>query len=114
MIDRVAADARLAVPDAVFAPSRVVVRAALLRLRVEDVAGFDLRSLNAYRWHPQAARVDLRRKPTRVSLEPFVACEVDLAERFRRRPRGSATSDRDDDEFEVPRRGNTTRRFAFP
>ena len=54
-IDRVA-DARLAVPDAVFAPSRVVVRAALLRLRVEDVAGFDLRSLNAYRWHPQAAK----------------------------------------------------------
>ena len=99
-IDRVA-DARLAVPDAVFAPSRVVVRAALLRLRVEDVAGFDLRSLNAYRWHPQAARVDLRREPTRAFLsEPFVACEVDLAERFRQRLRGSATSDRDDDDDE--------------
>ena len=84
-IDRVA-DAGLAVPDAVFAPSRVVVRAALLRLRVEDVAGFDLRSLNAYRWHPQAAKVDLRREPNRAFLsEPFVACEVDLAERFRRR-----------------------------
>ena len=111
------ADARLAVPDAVCAPSRVVVRAALLRLRVEDVAGFDLRSLNAYRWHPQAARVDLRREPTRAFLsEPFVAARWTSPRGSAKDARGSATSDRDDDddEFEVPRRGNTTRRFAFP
>jgi hypothetical protein len=33
---------------------------------MDTVSGFDLRSLNAYRWHPQAAKIDLNGEPHRV------------------------------------------------
>ncbi len=37
------------------------VYAALVEVRLGDVAGFDLTTMNAYRWHPHTERVDLSR-----------------------------------------------------
>ena len=98
-IDRVA-DAGLAVPDAVFAPSRVVVRAALLRLRVEDVAG------STFARSTRTGGTPRRRKWTFEGNRPARFSRT--VRRVRGGPRGpegspedgerSATSDRDDDE----------------
>ena len=43
----------------------VQVRAMLLALCVGQVRGFDLSSLDAYRWHPGTERVDIDRCVTR-------------------------------------------------
>ena len=66
-------------------PRRVRTRAVLVKLRTEQVAGFDLRCLDAYRWHPQTARFPdgLERDPHEVRSEPFDADEVDLQTRLR-------------------------------
>ena len=83
-VDAVAAN-RLATPDASCVPRRVRTRAVLVKLRTEQVAGFDLRCLDAYRWHPQTARFPdgLERDPHEVRSEPFDADEVDLQTRLR-------------------------------
>ena len=73
-------------------------------------------SINAYRWYPRRRGPSTELTRARLS-ELLAAVQVALAERFpktersfrdvgsrRRRPGGS----------KVPRRGNTTRRFAFP
>lgn len=39
----------------------VQVNAMLVELRMEEVAGFDLSVMDAYRWHPHAERVELDR-----------------------------------------------------
>ena len=52
-----ARDRGLVTPDAVCVPGSITVNAVLLSLRIETVSGFDVSSLNAYRWHPQAARL---------------------------------------------------------
>ena len=48
------------------------MKAALLSLRMETVSGFDVSSLNAYRWHPQAARLlELAREPHLLLSDVF-------------------------------------------
>ena len=89
----------LAAPDAVCVPGRVVVRAALLSLRTETVSGFDLRSLNQYRWHPQAAKfLNLADEPHDVLSEHFEVADIDLTARLRAAAaRGDANEDKDKD-----------------
>jgi hypothetical protein len=78
------AGAHLATPDAVCVPGRVTVRAALISLRTELVSGFDLRSLNQYRWHPQAAKfLNLLDEPHQVLSDHFEVADIDLTQRLR-------------------------------
>ena len=76
--------AHLATPDATCVPGRVVVRAALISLRTETVSGFDLRSLNRYRWHPQAAKfLNFADEPHDVLSDHFEVADIDLTARLR-------------------------------
>ena len=76
--------AHLAAPDAVCVPGRVVIRAALVSLRTETVSSFDLRSLNQYRWHPQAAKfLNLADEPHDVLSDHFEVADIDLTARLR-------------------------------
>jgi len=78
------AGAHLATRDAVCVPGRVTVRAALISLRTELVSGFDLRSLNQYRWHPQAAKfLNLQNEPHQVLSDHFEVADIDLTQRLR-------------------------------
>ena len=78
------AGAHLATPDAVCVPGRVTVRAALISLRTELVSRFDLRSLNQYRWHPQAAKfLNLLDEPHQVLSDHFEVADIDLTQRLR-------------------------------
>jgi predicted RNA methylase len=77
------AGAHLAHPTSVVVPSRLRVMAVLIELRMDGVSGFDLRSLNAYRWHPQAAKIDLEGEPHRVLSAPFEVTDLNLTQRLR-------------------------------
>ena len=55
----------------------------LLQIRIENVAGFDLRQLNAYRWHPQTARFSPDREPHVVVSSRFEVFDLDLQARVR-------------------------------
>jgi predicted RNA methylase len=74
----------LLVEGAIVLPSKVVIRAVLLELKLpEQICGFDLSTLDRlYRWWPGDEKVDLQKLPHRALSEPFVACEIDLQERL--------------------------------
>ncbi len=91
-----ARDRGLVTPDAVCVPGSITVNAALLSLRMETVSGFDVSSLNAYRWHPQAARLlELAREPHLLLSDVFEVTRVDLTRRLREKEK-----DKEDDEEE--------------
>jgi len=73
---------KLATPGARVIPSRVRVKAQLIELRLDQVSGFDLSALNAYRWHPQAAKLDLFSEPHIVLSDPFDVSDIDTQQRL--------------------------------
>ncbi|KAK9803026.1 hypothetical protein WJX72_005333 [[Myrmecia] bisecta] len=62
-------------------PSLVKVFAVLVEVRITDVSGFDLSTLNAYRWHPHHERVDLDKMPHRRLSALFAVACLDLQAR---------------------------------
>ena len=66
-------------------PAAATVRGQLLDLRVGEVSGFDLSSLNAYRWHPRSERVDLAYELSqaghRAVSAPFDVLTIDFQRR---------------------------------
>mmetsp|Transcript_10017 Transcript_10017/g.37155 ORF Transcript_10017/g.37155 Transcript_10017/m.37155 type:complete len:1193 (+) Transcript_10017:197-3775(+) len=69
--------------DVAVVPKRLKTFAQLLQIRIENVAGFDLRQLNAYRWHPQTARFSPDREPHVVVSSRFEVFDLDLQARVR-------------------------------
>lgn len=63
---------------AIIMPHRAVVYAMLIDLSIGNVSGFDLRAMNAFRWHPNGEACDLACTPHRKLSQPFVICEVDM------------------------------------
>ena len=81
-IDQVARKG-LASRDALVSPKRLRTFACLAQIKIESVRGLDLRLMNAYRWHPQAARFDPRREPHVVLSDAFEVFDIDLEARLR-------------------------------
>jgi predicted RNA methylase len=81
-IDQVARKG-LASRDALVSPKRLRTFACLAQIKIESVCGLDLRLMNAYRWHPQAARFDPRREPHVVLSDAFEVFDIDLEARLR-------------------------------
>ena len=81
-IDQVARKG-LASRDALVSPKRLRTFACLAQIRIESVRGLDLRLMNAYRWHPQAARFDPTREPHVVLSDAFEVLDIDLEARLR-------------------------------
>ena len=79
---------KLATPNARVIPSRVRVMAQLIELRLDQVNGFDLSALNAYRWHPQAAKQDLYSEPHSVLSDPFEVSDLNIQDRLAAALRG--------------------------
>jgi predicted RNA methylase len=76
---RAAQQSMLLSPDVKVLPSRAIIRACLIERRLTDVAGFDLRAMNAYRWHPLAEVLDTSRDSGHIVLsEPSVCCDIEL------------------------------------
>ena len=67
----------LLAPDVKVIPSRAVVRACLIEKRLTDVCGFDLRAMNAYRWHPTADALDTG-SGHHVLSEATGCCDIDI------------------------------------
>jgi predicted RNA methylase len=116
-VDAVAAN-RLATPDASCVPRRVRTRAVLVKLRTEQVAGFDLRCLDAYQVAPSDGQVPgrARARPARGSIravrrrrgrrtEKAQRRSPEIDRRERRDARGDDESRRGDDES---RRGDAS------
>lgn len=70
----------LLTPDVKVLPSRAIIRACLIEKRLTDVVGFDLRAMNAYRWHPLAEVLDTSRGSGGhiVLSEASVCCDIEL------------------------------------
>ena len=81
-IDQVARKG-LASRDALVSPKRLRTFACLAQIKIESVRGLDLRLMNAYRWHPQAARFDPTREPHVVLSDAFEVFDIDLEARLR-------------------------------
>eukprot|EP00899_Mesostigma_viride_P015398 jgi/Mesvir1/2385/Mv22134-RA.2 len=61
-------------------PARATVHACLAESRLQEVSGFDLHFMNAYKWHPYKERVHLPGFHHRRLSQPFPVCTVDLRE----------------------------------
>ena len=74
----------LVTPDATVTPSKIVIKARLISLRMDAVSGFDLSAMNNYRWTPQSAKVNLYEEPHEILSKPFECCAIDLNERLQK------------------------------
>jgi len=83
---------KLATPNARVIPSRVRIMAQLIELRLDQISGFDLTALNAYRWHPQAAKQDLYSEPHHVLSDPFEVTDLNIQDRLTAALRGDSSS----------------------
>ncbi|MEW5304860.1 MAG: hypothetical protein WDW36_007441 [Sanguina aurantia] len=63
-------------PSARVIPERLRVRAVLGELLVNDVDGFDLSPMNAYRWHPSHQPVQLDRQPVKELSLPVQLLDI--------------------------------------
>lgn len=71
--------------DVVVVPQKLRTFAKLVQIRIENVRGFDLRTLNNYRWHPQTAKFSPDREPHVVVSDTFEVFDVDVQERVRQK-----------------------------
>ena len=72
-------------PGAQVVPRKLAVEGILLEMQVADVSGFNLETMNSYRWHPRCERVDLSYELTQKGhaqlSRPFTVADIDLQER---------------------------------